>query len=91
MEIFEKCSILPAPFNLLKFNRGARPRQAKFLTAGIHRVFRGLKFEPDADMGEKDSFHSSTIKIITKVIPGQSHFLGRLQHMNSACREKTQW
>jgi hypothetical protein len=31
------------------------------LTAGIHGVFRGLKFESDADTGEKDSFRSGTI------------------------------
>jgi hypothetical protein len=44
----EKCSFLPAQLNLyLIFNRGSRPRKAKILTTGIHRVFRGLKFEPD--------------------------------------------
>jgi hypothetical protein len=28
-------------------------RKAKILTTGIHRVFRGLKFEPDAEIGRK--------------------------------------
>jgi len=32
----------------------------KILTAGIHSVFRGLKFLSDADIGEKDSFRSGT-------------------------------
>ena len=36
-------------------------RKVKILTAGIHGVFRGLKFESDTDMGEKDSFRSDTI------------------------------
>jgi hypothetical protein len=31
-------------------------RKAKILTAGIHRVFRGLKFEPDAEIGQKGAF-----------------------------------
>jgi hypothetical protein len=35
------------------------------LTAGIHLVFRGLKFEFDADMGEKDSFRSESGKVLT--------------------------
>jgi hypothetical protein len=26
-------------------------RKAKILTTGIHRVFRGLKFEPDTEIG----------------------------------------
>jgi hypothetical protein len=30
--------------------------KAKILTAGIHRVFRGLKFEPDAEIGQKGGF-----------------------------------
>jgi len=33
----------------------------KILTTGIRVVFRGLKFESDADIGEKDSFRSGTI------------------------------
>ncbi len=28
----------------------------KILTAGIHRVFRGLKFEPDTEIGQKGAF-----------------------------------
>jgi hypothetical protein len=32
------------------------PRKAKILTAGIHTVFRGLKFEPDVEIGQKGAF-----------------------------------
>ena len=31
-------------------------RKAIILTTGIHRVFRGLKFEPDAEIGQKGAF-----------------------------------
>ena len=34
----------------------ARPRKVKILTTGIHREFRGLKFEPDAGIGQKGAF-----------------------------------
>jgi hypothetical protein len=27
-------------------------RKAKILTAGIYRIFRGLKFEPDTEIGQ---------------------------------------
>ena len=30
----------------------SRSRKAKILTTGIHVVFRGLKFKPDADIGQ---------------------------------------
>jgi len=30
----------------------SRSRKVKILTTGIHVVFRGLKFEPDADIGQ---------------------------------------
>ena len=67
-EIFEKCSFLPAQLNLfLLFNRGSSSRKGKILTtsarsagptgqAGIHRVFRGLKFEPNVEIGPKGLF-----------------------------------
>jgi hypothetical protein len=32
---------------------GSSPRQVKILTTDIHEVFRGLKFEPNADIGSK--------------------------------------
>jgi hypothetical protein len=35
--------------------------KTKILTTGILVVFRGLKFESDADIGGKDSFRSGTI------------------------------
>ena len=31
-------------------------RKAKILTADIHVVFRGLKFEPDTEIGQKGPF-----------------------------------
>ena len=34
----------------------SRSRKAKILTGGIHEVLRGLKFEPDADIGQKGRF-----------------------------------
>jgi len=36
-------------------------RQIKILTASIHRVFRGLKFLFNAEIGEKGYFRSGTI------------------------------
>ena len=38
-----------------------RSRKTKILTTVILVVFRGLKFESDADIGGKDSFRSGTI------------------------------
>jgi len=35
-------------------------RQAKILTGGIHKVFRGLKFEPNAAIEEIGGFRSRT-------------------------------
>jgi hypothetical protein len=32
-------------------------RKGKFLTTGIHLVFRGLKFEPDVEIGQKGGFY----------------------------------
>ena len=31
-------------------------KEGENFTAGIHGVFRGLKFEPDADIGQKGTF-----------------------------------
>ena len=31
-------------------------RKAKILTTGIHGVFRGIKFEPDAEIEQKGAF-----------------------------------
>jgi len=41
IETIEKCSFL------FKFKEGDPPPYFGGLTIGIHRVFRGLKFEPD--------------------------------------------
>jgi hypothetical protein len=34
----------------------SRSRKAKILTAGIYGIFRGLKFELDAEIGQKGAF-----------------------------------
>jgi hypothetical protein len=39
----------------------SRPKKAKILTTGIHGVFRGLKFEPDAGIGQKGAFRKGLI------------------------------
>jgi serine acetyltransferase len=31
-------------------------RKAKVLTTGIYKIFRGLKIEPDAEIGQKVAF-----------------------------------
>ena len=49
-EPVSKCSISKSPLIC------SRSRKAKILTTGIHVVFRGLKFEPDADIGQKGTF-----------------------------------
>jgi len=43
-----------------KFYQKKHPGEIKILTTGILVVFRGLKFESDTDIGEKDSFRSGT-------------------------------
>jgi len=45
-----------------------RSRKTKILTTVILVVFRGLKFESDADIGGKDSFRSGTILVLEKVL-----------------------
>ena len=35
----------------------SRSRKAKIFTTGIHSVFRGLEFEPDAEIGQKRAFY----------------------------------
>jgi len=37
-------------------DQGRRPNFKSGLTTGIHVVFRGLKFEHDADIGQKGAF-----------------------------------
>ena len=49
-EPVSKCSISKSPLIC------SRSRKAKILTTGIHVVFRGLKFEPDANIGQKGTF-----------------------------------
>ncbi len=41
-----------------------RSRRAKILTAGIHRVFRGLRFEPNAEIGQKRRFFKGLGKVM---------------------------
>jgi len=42
-------------FNYVR-DQERRPNFKSGLTSGIHVVFRGLKFEPDADIGHKGTF-----------------------------------
>ncbi len=52
-EAVSKCSIL---FEIKSKIPDFEREKAKILTTGIHGVFRGLKFEPDADIGQKGTF-----------------------------------
>ena len=60
METFEKCSILvkvkpPA-------RRAYAPEgKARISTTGIYWIFRGLKFETDAEIGQKGAFFKGLI------------------------------
>jgi len=45
----------------------SRSRKAKILTTGIHVVFRGLKFEPDADIGQKGTFDEERQNLIEEI------------------------
>jgi hypothetical protein len=44
-------------------------RKAKILTTGIHPVFRGLKFEPDAEIGQKGVFFKG-LNVSNKILKG---------------------
>jgi hypothetical protein len=46
-------------------------RKAIILTTGIHGVFRGLKFEPDAEIERKGAFFKGLISM-KQVIGGQN-------------------
>jgi len=46
-------------FENATFSRQAR--KAKILTAGIYVIFRGLKFEPDTEIGQKGVFFKGLI------------------------------
>ena len=48
------------PFKNAQFCSSSR--KAKILTTGIHGVFRGLKFEPDEEIGQKGVFFKGLIK-----------------------------
>ncbi len=47
-----------------------RPRQAKILTTGIHLVFRGLKFEPNAGIGRKGTFFKGLLRALEVLLTG---------------------
>ena len=60
METFEKCSIL------VKVKPPARRAYApegkpRISTTGIYWIFRGLKFETDAEIGQKGAFFKGLI------------------------------
>jgi len=61
-EAVSKCSISKSSLIC------SRSRKAKILTIGIHVVFRGLKFEPDADIGQiSTDFERGRFEIGSKV------------------------
>ena len=45
------------------------PRQAKILATDIHEVFRGLKFEPNAGIGQKGIFFKGLILLVLLEAP----------------------
>ena len=45
------------------------PRQVKILTTDIHEVFRGLKFEPNAGIGQKGIFFKGLILLVLLEAP----------------------
>jgi len=46
----------PVERALKKVQFYSRSRKTKILTTGIQLVFRGLKFESDAEIGQKEAF-----------------------------------
>jgi hypothetical protein len=47
----------------------SNPRQAKILTTDIHGVFRGLKFEPNAGIGQNGMFFKGLILLAPPAVP----------------------
>ena len=58
---------------LFKFKEGDN-----FRTTGIHGVFRGLKFEPDAEIGQKGVFLKGLTKKGLDRISGRLHLLTQI-------------
>ena len=56
-------------------------RKAKILTTGIHGVFRGLKFEPDAEIGQKGVFFKGLTKKGLDRISGRLHLLTQINNI----------
>jgi predicted dehydrogenase len=56
-------------------------RKAKILTTGIHGVFRGLKFGPDAEIGQKGRF----CKGLKSTVQGDDTFMLPHPQMNILC------
>ena len=52
-------------------------RKARILTGGIHGVFRGLKFEPDAEIGQNGTFWNWLMRDIAHVAQSVERFLGK--------------
>jgi hypothetical protein len=64
-ETFEKCSILfKVKSKIPDFERG----KARILTTGIPVVFRGLEFEPDAEIGQKRAFFKGLVNPMSSQI-----------------------
>src|SRR4030042_3650392 len=74
-----------------------RSRKMKILTTGIHLVFRGLKFESDAEIGQKGMFFSGLILLsmmvsllfISACGTGKSTRKGPVRSFPDALIEKT--
>jgi hypothetical protein len=52
--VTERAVARPRPLNKVQF--WPRSRKVKTSTAGIYGIFRGLKFEPDEEIGQKGHF-----------------------------------
>jgi hypothetical protein len=52
--VTERAVARPRPLNKVQF--WPRSRKAKISTAGIYGIFRGLKFEPEEEIGQKGHF-----------------------------------
>ena len=66
------------PTPLERVPGSAKSRKRKILAAGIHGVFRGLKFESDAELVQRGAVFKGLIlynpaAVIPTALPGQPH------------------
>ena len=62
-------------------------RKVKILTGGIYWIFRGLKSEPDAEIGQKGAFCKGLNINTMLIVPGQ--YLLSAQNQNKSWRNIT--